>query len=121
MSVLTHTRPTAPLAYYEHLTPVQQHGFDTAMEDADDAGDASTYNTAMYIAGLATIPTDILPIGVALTATSEIAKCACLSCYCTAIFDTASPGLIVVETTAYGLVLHQCADCADDHPTPVED
>ena len=114
MSVLTTTRHQAePLAYYEQLNPLQQQAFDTAIEHANDACTADSYNAAMQDAGTA--------IGVALPDDAEITKCACQDCYCTAIFDTFGPGLIVIETTDYGVQRFQCADCADKHPVTPED
>ena len=114
MSVLTTTRHQAePLAYYEKLNPLQQQAFDTAIKCANDAADADRYNAAMRTAGIA--------IGVDLPDGAEITKCACQDCYCTAIVDTSGPGLIVIETTDYGVQRFQCADCADDHPVTPED
>ncbi|MFC9736137.1 hypothetical protein ACFWG5_34260 [Streptomyces hydrogenans] len=114
MSVLTTTRHQAePLAYYEKLDPLQQRGFDTAIEHANDACTAASYNKAMRAAGIA--------IGIALPDGAEITQCACQDCYCDAIFDTFGPDLIVIETTDYGVQRFQCADCADKHPVTPED
>ncbi|MGW5003198.1 hypothetical protein ACWEP8_36720 [Streptomyces hydrogenans] len=114
MTVLTTTRHQAePLAHYRLLTAVQQHGFDTAIQRANDAHDADRYNAAMHTAGLA--------IGIALADGAEITQCACQDCYCDAVFDTSGPDLIVIETTDYGVQRFQCAACADDHPATPED
>lgn len=113
MTVVTAARPTTPLAHYNRLAPIQQHGFDNAIAHAHDARDADRYNEAMRYAALAA--------GIALPDGGEIAKCACPTCYCDAIFDTFGPGLIVIETTDYGVQQIQCATCADDHPVTPED
>ena len=113
MTTVTAAPATGPLAHYRQLTDLAQHAFDTAITQAHNACDADTYNAAMHNAGLA--------IGVVLAPGAEIAPCACLGCYCDAIFDTATDGLIVIETTDYGVQRFQCADCADGHPVTPED
>ncbi|MFC8008731.1 hypothetical protein [Streptomyces cinereoruber] len=116
MPVLTHARPATRATTYDQLSPFRKSLFDAAIADALDAAeaaDATGYNHAMQRAAQAA--------GLAIPTGGEVTKCACLLCYCTAIFDTSGPGLRVVETTDYGLVLHQCADCTDAHPAPVED
>ncbi|MFF8840548.1 hypothetical protein [Streptomyces sp. NPDC015130] len=114
MTVLTHTRLTPPLAYYDGLYSFQQQVFDTCMEHADNAADAVTYNRAMELAALA--------IAIDLPASGSIAKCACGNCGCDAIFDPAAPGLREVEPSGpYNLPRYQCAACADSHPAPHED
>ncbi|MFD3336095.1 hypothetical protein ACFWV1_26125 [Streptomyces sp. NPDC058700] len=113
MSVYSPALPTPRLADYHQLGPTHQAHFDSFMEQADNTRDATEYAFFMAAAALAA--------GTPLPPGGEIAKCACTQCYCAAIFDTAAPGLIVIETSTYGLPLLQCADCADEHPTPIED
>ncbi|RSS35234.1 hypothetical protein, partial [Streptomyces sp. WAC08241] len=112
MSVYSPARNTPALADYNKLGPTHQAHFDSFMEQADNTRDATTYAFLMAAAALAA--------GIPLPASGEITKCACPHCYCTAIFDTHTPGLIVVETSTYNLPRLQCTDCADDHPTPVQ-
>ncbi|MEU9703069.1 hypothetical protein [Streptomyces sp. NPDC047981] len=113
MSVISPARNTQPLTHYDRLTPLQQDTFDRFMEIADNAVTADAYNQA--IAGAA------FAAAITLPTSGEIAKCACPSCPCGAIFDPAAPGLTVVETSTYGLPLLQCTDCTDDHAAPIED
>ncbi|MFJ7990289.1 hypothetical protein [Streptomyces sp. NPDC096351] len=114
MTVLTHTRPTPPLANLNQLLPIQQDIFNTCMEHADTARDTDTFNRAMTLAAKA-IQTDLPPSGC-------IVKCACSTCYCDAIFDPATPGLHRAEPSGpYNLPRYQCTGCTDDHPTPTED
>lgn len=114
MAVMTHARIQTSTATYSALTPTQQATFDTSMELADSTVDAAFYNRLMALAADAA--------GIDIPAGGEIAKCACPhNCGCAAVFDTALPGLTVVETSSYGLPILQCADCTDEHPAPAED
>lgn len=113
MTVLTTHRLTTQLADYRKLGPTHQAHFDSFMEKADNTVDATEYAFLMAAAAYSA--------GIPLPPGGEIAKCACPHCYCSTIFDTAAPGLCIVETSTYGLPLVQCADCTDDHPAPIED
>ncbi|MFF8610831.1 hypothetical protein ACF06X_33535 [Streptomyces sp. NPDC015346] len=113
MSVYSPARPQNQTADYNQLGTHTQALLDHLLAQADNTVDATEYRTLMematHLAGLT------LPKG------HDIAKCACPKCYCSRIFDTAAPGLTVVETSEYNLPLLQCQDCTDQHPAPIED
>ncbi|WP_328545416.1 hypothetical protein [Streptomyces europaeiscabiei] len=108
MAVMTAARTQkAPTADYSRLTHLQQDKFDEVMDEADVAGDNTTYRALMRIAALIA--------GITLPASGEIRRCGC-SCYCGVIFDpTHADAHVIEESGGYNLGRVQCPDCADAH------
>ncbi|MEU7338637.1 hypothetical protein [Streptomyces sp. NPDC007074] len=116
---MTHAQKTPTSVDYRDLTPAQQAAFDQAMKQADHAGTGDTYFTAMSDASRAA--------GLILPNSRDIARCSCYQdaggCGCSAIFDTAQPGVVVTATNDPNRNLSQlqCPDCGHDHPRPITD
>lgn len=113
MSVISPAR-NQNVADYGDLGPHTQALFDHLTQQADNTVDSTEYRALMDAAAAL--------VGLDLPHGHDVAKCACPVCYCTALFDTAAPGLTVVDTSGdYNLPRLQCATCTDEHPAPAED
>lgn len=112
-AVMTHTQNQATVNYTDLPERTQTH-FDRLMELADQAANATEYDTLMTAL--------IAVTGITGVRHNDIRKCACPACYCDRIFDADDPdALVTEESNGYNLGRLQCPDCADDHPRPVED